>query len=473
MTMRTTGACAAPVKALLALLVLFLWTTHAAADVHPAQVDRIFAQWNRPDSPGCVVGVIKDGRYLLQRGYGMANLDYAIPNSPEMVYYVGSVSKQFTAAAIALLAKDGRIGLDDQVSKYLPEVVHLPPMTVRQLVHHTAGVRDIYVLMSLAGIRMEDVFPEADAIALIARQKELNFAPGAEYLYSNSGYLFLAQIVKRVTGESLRVFADKRIFGPLGMTQTHFHDEPYHVFKNRVVSYAEESGQYRISYLANFDKIGAGGLYTTLGDLLKWDQNFYENRLGDGFLDLMHTRGVLTSGETIPYAFGVQVGEYRGLKTVRHSGSLMGFKADFVRFPNQRVSIATLCNLESINPTSLNNQLADLYLAGEMTQPASATPSSSSPQRRDSRTSSARPPLPELVGNYRSDELDTTYRLELLEGELRMHGGLPAMRVLTHADGDTFRAGSYTVRFERDAGGRVTGFTIQAGRVQNIRFVKE
>jgi CubicO group peptidase (beta-lactamase class C family) len=456
-----------------AVLAVFLAAAPARADVPPEQVDRIFAQWSRPDSPGCVVGIIKDGRYVLQRGYGMANLDYAIPNSPEMVYYVGSVSKQFTAAAIALLAQDGKIGLDDPVSKYLPEVAHLPSMTVRQLVHHTAGLRDIYVLMSLAGIRMEDVFPDPDAIALIARQKELNFTPGSEYLYSNSGYLFLAQIVRRVAGESLRVFAEKRIFGPLGMTQTHFHDEPYHVFRNRVVSYAEEGGHYRISYLANFDKIGAGGLYTTLGDLLKWDQNFYENRLGSDFLEMMHTRGVLTSGEPIPYAFGLQIGEYRGLKTVRHSGSLMGFKADYLRFPDQRFSVATLCNLESINPTSLNNQVAELYLGAQMTTRTASEASTTTAARQPVRAATPPAMLPELVGSYRSDELDTTYRIELQRGELRMHGGLPATRVLTQVEGDTFRAGTYSVRFQRDTTGRVTGFTVQAGRVQNIRFVKD
>jgi CubicO group peptidase (beta-lactamase class C family) len=453
-------------------LAMSLIAANIQAQVRPEHVDRIFAQWDRPDSPGCALGVIKDGQFVYQRGYGMANLDYAIPNGPSMVYYVGSVSKQFTAAAIALLAQDGRIRLDDPVSKYLPEVAHLPAMTIRQLVHHTGGVRDIYVLMSLAGIRMEDVLPEPDAIGLIARQKGLNFTPGSDYLYSNSGYLFLAQIIKRVTGHSLRVFADERIFRPLGMSQTHFHDEPSHVLKNRVVSYAPDGDQYRISYLSNFDKIGAGGLYTTLGDLLKWDENFYRNRLGPHFLETIHTQGTLVNGETLPYAFGLQIGQYRGLKTVRHSGSLMGFKADLVRFPDQRFSIATLCNLENINPTVLNDQVADLYLAAQLKP---AVPRNTTAQSRNANASSPASSFAgaDYVGSYRSDELAVTYRVEEAKGELIMHGGLPAIRTL-QADGkDNFRAGSYTIRFQRDASGRVTSFTVQAGRVQNIAFTRQ
>jgi CubicO group peptidase (beta-lactamase class C family) len=451
-------------------ILLFALNNAAAAQVTPQQVDRVFARWDRKDSPGCALGVVQNGAFVYQRGYGSANLDYGIPNGPDMTYYVGSVSKQFTAAAIALLARDGQINLDDPVSKYIPEVAHLPRMTIRQLVHHTGGVRDIYVLMSLAGIRMEDVLPEADAINLITRQKELNFAPGSEYLYSNSGYLFLAQIVKRVTGKSLRVFADERIFQPLGMTHTHFHDEPYHVLNNRVISYAPAGDGFRISYLLNFDKIGAGGLYTTLGDLLKWDQNFYQNKLGAGFLETIHTRGVLTSGDTLPYAFGLQIGRYRGLPVVRHSGSLMGFKADLVRFPEQRFSVITLCNLDNINPTALNNEVADLYLAKQLA-PVAARPNATATNQTAEKAAPVAVSAADYVGSYRSEELDVTYRVEQVNGELRVVGGLPAMRTLAAAERDAFRAGGYTFRFQRQQG-RVVSFTIQAGRVQNIVFRK-
>jgi CubicO group peptidase (beta-lactamase class C family) len=247
-------------RTLLFVLSLVVLSASRATAQTPAQIDAIFANFDRKDAPGCALGVVRNGQLVYQKGYGSGNLDYGIPNGPDMVYYVGSVSKQFTAAAVALLSLDGRVSLDDPLSKYIPELNHLPRMTVRQLVHHTAGVRDIYGLMSLAGIRMEDVLPEAEAIGLITRQKELNFAPGTDYLYSNSGYLLLAQIVKRVTGKSLRQFAHEQIFAPLGMKNTHFHDEPYHILPNRVISYSPAtSGGFSISYLLNFDKIGAGG----------------------------------------------------------------------------------------------------------------------------------------------------------------------------------------------------------------------
>ena len=455
--------------------IVFLLTIAGAAPLAaqtPAQIDAIFAAYDRKDVPGCALGVIRNGDLVYQKGYGSANLDYSLNNSPNLVYYVGSVSKQFTAAAIALLSLEGKISLDKPVSDYIPEVTHLPRMTVRQLVHHTGGVRDIYVLMSLAGIRMEDVLPEADAIGLIARQKELNFKPGDDYLYSNSGYLLLAQIVKRVTGKSLREYADERIFKPLGMKNTHFHDEPYHVFPNRVISYSPAGSEYRISYLLNFDEIGAGGLYTTIGDLLLWDRNFYDNKLGAGFLELMHSRGVLNRGDTLPYAFGLQIGQYRGLKTVRHSGSLMGFQAELVRFPEQRFSVAALCNANNIAPTGLANQVADLYLGDRMS--ARATPAGGraggAPQPQQPAAASVN--AADYTGSYRSDELGVTYTVESTNAALRMIGGLPRERTLTPGESDVFRGGGNTYRFERDASGRVTAFTVEAGRVRNIRFTR-
>jgi CubicO group peptidase (beta-lactamase class C family) len=449
-------------------ILLFALNSAAAAQVTPQQVDRVFARWDRKDSPGCALGVVKNGAFVYQRGYGRANLDYGIPNGPDMTYYVGSVSKQFTAAAIALLARDGQINLDDPVSKYIPEVAHLPRMTIRQLLHHTGGVRDIYVLMSLAGIRMEDVLPEADAINLIARQKELNFAPGSEYLYSNSGYLFLAQIVKRVTGKSLRVFADERIFQPLGMTHTHFHDEPYHVLNNRVISYAPADDGFRISYLLNFDKIGAGGLYTTLGDLLKWDQNLPE-QTGPRFPGNDPHAGVLTSGDTLPYAF---VCRSAGTAVARRAPQrlTMGFKADLVRFPEQRFSVITLCNLDNINPTALNNEVADLYLAKQLA-PVAARPNATASNQTAEKAAPVAFSAADYIGSYRSEELSVTYRVEQTNGELRVHGGIPPVRTLQPDQTDVFRGGGYTFRFQRQQG-RVVSFTVQAGRVQNIVFRK-
>ena len=449
----------------------------ATAQVAPTtQIDAIFARFDRADSPGCALGVIQDGRLVLQRGYGSANLDYQIPNGPEIVYYLGSVSKQFTAAAIALLAEQGRLSLDDDVRKHIPELPDYGEViTIRHLVHHTSGLRDIYTLMSLAGIRMEDVLTDDDALALIARQKELNFPPGENYLYSNSGYWLLGQIVERITGESLRVFAERALFRPLGMTNTHFHDEPYHVIRNRAVAYTGTGENLRISYLLNFDKIGAGGLYSTLGDLARWDANFYDRKVGgELFHQLMNTRGVLDSGDTLSYAFGNNIQQHRGLPVVRHAGSLMGFRSDLVRFPRERFSVITLCNHGSIDAGALADQVAELYL-GDRLMPRPQPTGGGSAQPRTSTPSTPPVPTPAALrayeGEYHSEELDATYRIRLTQDGLTLARRLGS-GILRASGADRFTLGSHTFQFQRGPGGAITGFTVEAGRVRNIRFVR-
>jgi CubicO group peptidase (beta-lactamase class C family) len=438
------------------------------------RVDAIFAEWDRPGSPGCALGVVRDGDLVYARGYGYANLDYDLPITPDMVFYVGSVSKQFTAAAIALLAQEGRISLDDDVRRWVPELpVYERPITIRHLVHHTSGLRDIYGLMSLAGRRLEDVFPDDEALRLIVAQRALNFPPGDDYLYSNSGYFLLAEIVERVTGRSFRDFTDAAIFRPLGMTDTHFHDAPAEIVKKRVVSYAPDgAGGFRISYLANFDKVGAGGLYTTVSDLMKWDANFYDPRVGGAaLLDRIHTRGVLAGGDTLSYAFGLTIGSHRGLRTVRHSGSMMGFKADLARFPDARFTVITLCNLGTIDPATLANRVAEVYLRDRMTPIAAQDGDSGDGRRPRDEPRAAAFVAPDFVGAYRSDELDAQYRIEArLDGLalVRPLGEPLALRATPEAD--VFTAGSLRLRFERDGAGRVVAFTVEAGRVRNIRF---
>ncbi len=446
-----------------------------------AKVDAIFKTWDRPDSPGCAVGAIQNGVFAYTRGYGMANLDYRVPNSPTMVYYVGSVSKQFTAAAVALLASERRLSLDDPVRKYVPELGDYgAPLTVRHLVHHTSGLRDIYVLMNLAGIRMEDVFPDDDALALIARQKELNFAPGTDYLYSNSGYWLLGQIVERIAGESLREYARKKIFEPLGMTRTHFHDDPGHVMADRVVSYAGTGGAYRVADLPNFDKIGAGGLYTTVHDLLKWDANFYDPRVGGpDWLRLVQTPGALATGRPLTYAFGLTIGTYRGLRTVRHGGSLMGFRAELLRFPDQRFTSVVLCNLASTAPAGLAERVAEVYLGGVMAAaaPPPAAPGAAPAGGGRGRGAAPDPPAADVSalrtyeGVYRSEEVQADYTIRLADGRLVLERRAAGPTPLVPIGDDTFRAGSFVLRFARERPGeRASAFTIEAGRVRNIRF---
>jgi CubicO group peptidase (beta-lactamase class C family) len=447
------------------------------ASARNPKVDRVFAEWDKPDSPGCAVGVVQNGRFIYQRGYGMANLDYDIPNAPGMVYYVGSVSKQFTAASIALLVLDGRISLDDDIRKYFPEMPDYgSTITINHLLHHTSGIRDVYGIMAIGGLRMEDVYSDSEAVALIARQTALNFKPGDAYLYSNSGYFLLAQLVRRVTGKSLREFADERIFQPLRMTHTHFHDDPGHIMKKRAMSYESDGhGRYRISYLQNFDKIGAGGLYTNLDDLRKWDENYYTHKVGgDAMQKLIHTRGVLNSGDTIPYAFGNNVATYRGLRTVEHGGALMGYKAHIYRFPDQHFTVLETCNLGSIDTGPLAQAVAEVYLGDKM-GPKQERAVAAVPGRRpasDSATpAGASADYANLAGDYYSEEVDATYHVVYRDGRLSYSAHHVPTQALVPVGPDTFRGGDLTIRFERSApGAAATGFTIGAGRATGFRF---
>jgi len=258
----------------------------------PDRVDALFAPWDKPGSPGCALGVIRDGQLIYKRGYGMANLEYDIPISPTSVFWIASTSKQFTAFSVALLARQGKLSLDDDIRRYLPEMPpYQRPVTIRHLIHHTSGFRDYLVLKHMAGIPTEDVHSDEDifhlmarqtdedVLAFLARQKELNFAPGDAHLYSNSNYLLLAHIVKRVSGKSLREFAEEYIFKPLGMTNTHFQDDLTQLVRNRAVGYSPRAGGGFVSVVTNFDRVAPAGVLTTVEDLLLWDRNFYENRL--------------------------------------------------------------------------------------------------------------------------------------------------------------------------------------------------
>ena len=443
------------------------------------RVDAVFARWDRKDSPGCAVSVVRDGKVAYTRGYGMADLEHDIPITPATVFYIGSDSKQFTGAVMALLAKEGRLSLDDDVRKYIPELPQYDaPITIRHLLHHTSGLRDYYTLRDLAGDPSDGVFGDAEILELITRQRELNFTPGAQHLYSNSGYFLLSVIVKRVTGKSLRAFADERIFRPLGMTRTHFRDDHTELVKGRAYAYAPRGEGYRLS-MPNFDVVGAGGLLMPVEEFVAWDREYYAGTIGGrDLITTTITPGRLNDGTVLGYALGLNVGQYKGLRTVGHGGSYGGYRADILRFPDQRFSVAAYCNLSSIVPGNLTKQVADIYLAGQLREAAPAARSASEDPAASSgaRTGApsepvSAPRLAELVGDYRSAELETTWRLAV-DGDRLMVTGGGARRALVSQGADRFTAGSQTLRFQRDQSGRITGFLLDAGRVRNLRFVR-
>jgi CubicO group peptidase (beta-lactamase class C family) len=333
---------------------LFLTPGIAAESETPtisAQMDELFSDWDSSAAPGGVAAVIRDGRIVYEKAFGMADLERGVALTPHSVFEIGSVSKQFTAMSILLLEHDGKLSLDDDVRIHIPELPEYEhPITIRQLLHHTSGIRDIETLVPLAGWRYTNYYSPARLLDLITRQKELNFSPGSEFLYSNSGYLLLAYIVERVSGETLREFADARIFQPLGMRHTVFWDTPGQIVKDRAIPYSTrpDGGHQMEMWYLPF--AGPSGVYTTVQDLALWDANFYDNKLGGGsaLIEKMVTPGILEDGKATEYAAGLAVSDYDGQTVFEHGGAWMGFRAQMSRFPGRRLTVILLSNASEV-----------------------------------------------------------------------------------------------------------------------------
>ena len=390
----------------------------SVADVRD-QVDEVFTAYDHSDTPGCALGVVLNGELAYARGFGMANLDYGIAIDPRSVFRIGSTSKQFTAAAIVLAAQEGALSLDDDIRDWLPEMPDYgTPITIRMLLNHTSGIRDYLTLAELAGLRDDDWYTDEEALALIAKQQRTNFDPGSEHLYSNSGYFLLSQIIRRATGRSLRQYAEEEIFEPLGMDDTHYHDDHTEIVPDRASGYAPEGEGFRIS-MTTLDMVGDGGVFTTVEDLQKWDENFYDPRVGGPQLvTALLERGVLSSGDTIDYALGLIHGEHRGLPVVSHGGSFVGYRAEMIRFPEQRLSVATLCNVSNADPTSLSFDVAELFLADYLESETVA------PDAEPAAAAGAEPvalsegELARWAGLYREEGDGGYLRLEVRDGAL-------------------------------------------------------
>lgn len=346
-------------------------SSRLARDPSPARIDSLFARYDHTNTPGCALGVYRDDRLVYGRGYGMADLNHGIPIGTHTVFYIASTSKQFTAASIALLAESGALSLSDPVRKWVPELpAYTQPITVEHLVHHTSGLRDYLGLWAMSGRSIADEIPQEMALEMIARQRSLDFEPGTRYSYSNSGYLLLAEIVKRASGKSLRDFTGERFFAPLGMTSTQFHDDNTRIVARRAEGYQPTATGFQI-VRTSFALVGDGGLLTTVEDLLKWDGNFYQNRIGKGdpsFVRRLVTPSALplAGGRPQRYAFGLMPGQYRGLDIVEHGGAFIGFRAQLLRFPTEHFSVALLCNDYTAQPEAMARKVADLYLADRL-----------------------------------------------------------------------------------------------------------
>jgi CubicO group peptidase (beta-lactamase class C family) len=504
------------------------------------------------------VAVVRDGRLVFAKGYGLADLEHRIAITPSTVFDVASVSKQFAGLAIAMLVEEGKVRLDDDVRTYLPELpVLAAPITIRHLVHHVSGLRDWPGTLAVAGWRFDDVISFDQILRFASHQRSLNFVPGAEYTYSNTGYNLLAAVVERVSGQSFRQWTDERLFAPLGMRRTFFRDDHTVVIPDRAFGYARATdGTWRAT-TNNLTALGSSSLMSSVEDLARWVINFDSARVGGrAAMNRARTRGVLNDGSTIPYAYGLSHGEYRGRPTIAHSGSWASFVSYLVHFPAQRAGVIVLANSPIVNPSRAAFQVADVFLGGDFTvpspepsRPPTAVPMTaaaldaytgtyrlgpgwyvdirregaalyaqatnegrvlmvatspadfwvaaynasmtfargadgrvthlvfrgkSSPRLPDTPPTAA--PATDFVGEYFSEELDATYRVQLRNDSLllvhRRHGVLP----LTRRYAEDFGTSQWflkSVAFTRDPGGRVAGFVLNVDeRSRDIAFRK-
>jgi len=327
------------------------------------QTDQLFAAWNNMETPGASVAVAKDGKIVFKKGYGSANLEYDIPNSPATIFHIASVSKQFTAFSILLLANDGKLSLNDDIRKYIPEMPDFgKTITLKQLIHHTSGLRDQWNILAIAGWRLDDVITTEQVLKMMSKQKELNFNPGDEHMYCNTGYTLLAEVVARVSGQSFAEFTKKRIFEPLKMNNTQFYDDYEKIVKNRSYSFYQNEFGYKKSVLS-YSTAGATSLFTTAEDLCLWAINFENPKVGNKqIIEQMNERGILNSGDTISYAFGQDIGNYKGLKYLSHGGADAGYRSFLGRFPDQKFSVVVLSNFANFQPWDYTLKIADIYL---------------------------------------------------------------------------------------------------------------
>ncbi|MDE2783605.1 MAG: serine hydrolase [Gemmatimonadota bacterium] len=473
---RRTSIARATMAALIPLLLPACAPTTGGSDgpTNP-EVDAIFADLEG-DRPGAAVGVLWNGEAVHRAGYGTAHLDHAIPIGPGTVFDIASISKQFGAMAALLLESEGKLDLDADVRDYVPELPDFgAAITARQLIHHTSGIRDWPHTMALGGIGFTDVISFEKILRMLYHQQAINFDPGSEYAYSNTGYNLLARVIEVQSDMTFREYTESRIFGPLGMTSTHFSDDYLEVVPGRAESYTPIADGEGFQRLPNqLTALASSSLHTSIDDFARWMRNYETGQVGgDEMLRTMVQRGVLTGGDTLDYAHGLSVGDYRGLPTFGHGGSWVGYRTNFTSFPEQNLSIAVFCNVSDCDPAGRARRVAEVFI-GDLMGPEPDTPEAEAEAEGPVLSPEQ---LQEYAGSYRSPELDSTYDLEVdADGRLVAGHWRNDPSVLSPTGTDEFAGDQWflpEVRFVRDGGGRISGFTVTGGRVRDLIFERQ
>lgn len=416
-------------------------------DIETAEVDSIFADYTKA-TPGCAVGVTHRGSLIFSKGYGMANLDYGIPIQPDSKFMIASISKQFTAASLLMMEQEGLLDLDENLKTYIPELPDFEtPITARQMIHHTSGLRDLFSLLALNDVGLDNTTTPEATFDLISRVSKLNFVPNTEYNYSNSSYFLMSILVENLSEMSLREYADKHFFQPIGMTDTHFHDDTGMIVKNRAESYRPTENGVGRFYRDNLDRVGARGLFTTIEDFAKWDANFLENKSNLlNFREKMLEVGTFNDGTEMDYAAGIRLSEYRKLDTFGHGGNYMGFRTSYMHFPDYQLGVIVFCNRSNISPATHAREVSDLYLKEVFEEQFS-----------------------EYTGSYHNSSFRTEYDIIFEDGILFLTRGLREKAELNWSENDEFQADGITVTFVR-SGDEIEAMKLKSSRTANVTF---
>ncbi|MDX1939230.1 MAG: serine hydrolase domain-containing protein [Saprospiraceae bacterium] len=444
------------------------------------KINQLFDKWDRPDSPGAAVAIIKDGEITYLKGFGSANLKYDIPIDPKStVFHLASVSKQFTAFAIATLAQQEKIKLDDDIRTYLPELPDFgKKITIRNILHHTSGLREQWHLLIMGGWRFDDVILDRHIMKLLSQQKELNFNPGEEFLYCNTGYTLATKIVEKVTGQSFPDWAKDNIFQPLGMNHTFFNDSYTRVIKNHADGYDDSSGEFEESTI-HYGTVGPTSLQSTAEDLCRWVLNFETMKIGDeALMRQLLEKNVLNNGDTTKYAFGQFIDTYKGLRRIGHSGSDNGYQTYIGRFPDQHFSVIVLCNLATMYPEGLAMQIADIYLADVQSNEngQKANEGNNFNNQTTSSFDASSINLKNYTGTYYSEELNTYYTISISDGRLTTSHRSYNDIYFTFIDENHLRGSAWyfrNVEVLRNSKDKIVGLRVSTPGLRNLRFVKK
>ncbi|PHZ86390.1 serine hydrolase domain-containing protein [Paremcibacter congregatus] len=448
-------------------------------------IDKVFKDI-KDDTPGCILGVIKDGALVFQKGYGLANLEHSIPITTDTVFRIASTSKQFTAMSTIILAEEGQISLDDNIRKYVPEMPDYGKIiTIRNLINHTSGIRDFLTLFFLKGFKDQDYYTEVEFLEMLARQKELDFTPGEKMSYSNSGYILQSIIIQRVTGKTLAEYAKEKIFDPLKMKNTHFHNDIKHLVKNRAYGYwPDKKGGYNVGGTPQ-ELIGDGGVFTTIADLALYDLDFYEGKVWrPAVKEQMITPGVLNDGSPaaffpdIFYAGGLIIGKQRGLPYVRHAGQFAGFITDFIRFPEQKLSVTALCNGGDLDAVGFTGKVSDIFLESHYIEAKSSQEKETTEKQVNQKKISSET-LNAISGKYYNSDLDVIYKIvkngktfDLLIGKRPTKITFEELNLPVFDLGDDVLGNEYIkIKIIRDKEGQVTALNFtDFSVVKNLYF---